>query len=53
VRIKITDATSLQGLLRPGLSVEVSVNTASEKQIQSVAAGDGWLFGAAIASETK
>lgn len=53
VRIQITDSGPLVGLLRPGLSVEASVDTAANGNTRSMAASEGWLFGAAFASESK
>ena len=49
VRIALPDNSALQGLLRPGLSVEVAVNTASNAAPALASAG-GWLFGAANAA---
>ena len=49
VRIALPASSPLQGLLRPGLSVEVSVDTASTAAPALANAG-GWLFGAANAA---
>ncbi len=49
VRIALPKDSPLQGLLRPGLSVEVAVDTASVAAPALAQAG-GWLFGAANAA---
>lgn len=49
VRIALPSSSPLQGLLRPGLSVIVSVDTASTAAPALASAG-GWLFGAANAA---
>ncbi|WP_374366956.1 HlyD family secretion protein [Dongia sp.] len=49
VRIALKDNAALNGLLRPGLSVVVSVDTKSAADPR-LAAGTGWLFGAAQAA---
>jgi membrane fusion protein (multidrug efflux system) len=49
VRIALPASSPLQGLLRPGLSVEVAVDTASTAAPTLANAG-GWLFGAANAA---
>jgi membrane fusion protein (multidrug efflux system) len=49
VRIALKDSPALTGLLRPGLSVVVSVDTKSAADPR-LAAGTGWLFGAAQAA---
>ncbi len=49
VRIALPDNSPLHGMLRPGLSVEVAVDTAGVAAPALAQAG-GWLFGAANAS---
>jgi membrane fusion protein (multidrug efflux system) len=49
VRIALPDNSPLHGLLRPGLSVEVAVDTSSVAAPKLAQAG-GWLFGAAHAA---
>lgn len=49
VRIALREDSGLAGLLRPGLSVVVSVDTKSAADPR-LAAGSGWLFGAAQAA---
>jgi membrane fusion protein (multidrug efflux system) len=49
VRIALQQNDGLAGLLRPGLSVVVSVDTQSAGG-EHLAAGNGWLFGAAQAA---
>ena len=50
VRIGLPQGSSLAGLLRPGLSVVVSIDTRNESGDALAAAGNGLLFGAAQAS---
>lgn len=50
VRIGLPQGSALAGLLRPGLSVVVSIDTRAEGGAALAAAGNGLLFGAAQAS---